>query len=102
MLVSHYLLGRQPPASWTALILIDKIVIANPAISTNDLSNTNESDISQDLLYIIINKIALNQLDRKSKDYCNSGHTMEDKFTNYLMNTLLTNNFLFGEIEEIC
>ena len=61
-LVAHSLSGCKPPVSWTASILIDKIVAANPATATNDLNKTNKSDVSQDFLLTILDKIVLRQL----------------------------------------
>ena len=55
--------------------------------------------IQQELTNIIVKKVAMKQLDLKSKLYYRTGQKMGKVYINWLMKDT---NILFGEIEMIC
>ena len=64
---------------WIKNLLIKEIITFD---NSDDSANVS---FEQDLINVIIKKVALKKLEGKSKTYCRTGHKMEEVYTNELM-----------------
>ena len=68
-------------------------------IRFDNSDDSANASFEQDLIHVIIKKVSLKKLEGKSKIYCQTGHKMEEVYTNELMHKT---DVPFEEIDMIC